>query len=337
MINKKNLELLVVGVGSIGKRHIDNIRKFNEKIDIADISNKRLNECQKKFKFINNTFLNFKNAMNKKQYDAVFICTPPHKHLEIANYAIKRNINIFIEKPLGMNTRGWQKLANICKKNKIINYVGYCHRHINYVQFAKQLLDKKIIGKIISGNIRWGSYLPDWHPWEKYNSFYMAKKSQGGGALLDESHGIDLLRYLVGEAKEVFAIVDTISGLKITSDDNAFLTLRMKNNSLFHLNFDLHSRYNRITIELLGSNGNLIIDRVHHEVSYFNVKQKKWKKFKFSKANLFEMYPKQINYFLNCLTKKTKANLDIFDAIKTQKIIDGAFLSSKRKKTIAIK
>ena len=64
----------------------------------------------------------------------------------------------------------------------------------------------------------------------------MAKKEQGGGALMDESHGIDLLRYLVGEVKEVFAVVNAISNLKITSDDNAFLTLRMKNNSLFHIN-----------------------------------------------------------------------------------------------------
>ena len=41
-------------------------------------------------------------------------------------------------------------------------------------------------------------YLPDWHPWEDYRTFYMAKKSQGGGSILDQSHIIDLSHYLLG-------------------------------------------------------------------------------------------------------------------------------------------
>ena len=184
----------------------------------------------------------------------------------------------------------------------------------------------------MSGNIRWGSYLPDWHPWEKYNSFYMAKKEQGGGALMDESHGIDLLRYLVGEVKEVFAVVDTISNLKITSDDNAFLTLRMKNNSLFHINFDLHSRYPRLSLEILGTLGNLIIDRVKMKLNIFNANNKKWKIFKFSKADLFKMYLTQADHFLNSVIKKQKPIIDILDGVKTQKVIDTSFLSSKKEK-----
>lgn len=335
--NKKNLNLLVVGVGSIGKRHINNLKYFNKNIDIVDVSKKRINECKNKFKFIKNSFLNYKDAIKEQNYDAIFICTPPHKHLEIAFYAAKNRINIFLEKPLGMNTKGWDKVIKLCLKYKLINYVAYCHRHINYIKLAKKLLKKRIIGKVVSGNIRWGSYLPDWHPWEKYNSFYMAKKEQGGGALMDESHGIDLLRYLVGEVKEVFAVVDTISNLKITSDDNAFLTLRMKNKSLFHINFDLHSRHPRLSLEILGTLGNLIIDRVKNEVKYFNANNKKWKIFKFSKADLFKMYLTQADHFLNSVIKKQKPIIDILDGVKTQKVIDTSFLSSKKKKMIKIR
>ena len=56
----------------------------------------------------------------------------------------------------------------------------------------------------------------------------MAKKNQGGGALLDESHGIDLVRYLFGEVDSVFAKVGNFSDLEISSDDNAYLTLIFK-------------------------------------------------------------------------------------------------------------
>ena len=333
-MNKKKLKILVVGVGSIGKRHIENFSTYTKNIHIVDISKSRIHECCKKFEFIDGSYLSYKEAITKNKYDAVLICTPPHKHLEIANLAAKKKLHTFIEKPLGMNVKGWNKVIKLNKKNNLINYVAYCHRHINYIKLAKKFLDQKKIGKILSGYIRWGSYLPDWHPYEKYYNFYMAKKNQGGGALMDESHGIDLLRYLVGEIKNVFAIVDTISGLKISSDDNALLTLRMKNNSLFQINFDLHSRFPRVSLEILGTEGNMFIDRIKNELSFFNIKTKKWKTLKFSQKDLLNMYRDQANYFLSCIINKRKAEVDIIDGLKTQKIIDLAFLSSKKRKLL---
>lgn len=336
-MKKKILKLLVVGVGSIGKRHIDNFKNFTKDIEIADVSKSKVDECRKRFNFVKRYYLDYRLAIKKNKYNVVLICTPPHKHLEIANLAAKNKIHTFIEKPLGMNVRGWDKVVKLNKKNKLINYVAFCHRHINYIKLAKKFLEQKKIGKIISGNIRWGSYLPDWHPWEKYYNFYMAKKKQGGGALMDESHGIDLLRYLVGEVKDVFAIVDTISGLKITSDDNAVLTLRMKNNALFQINFDLHSRFPRVSLEILGTKGNMFIDRTKNQLSIFEIKNKKWKIFKFSKSDSLRMYRDQAKYFLNCVIKKRKPEIDITDGLKTQKIIDLAFLSSKKKKILKVK
>ena len=82
-MNKKNLKILVVGVGSIGKKHIDNFKNFTKKIDIVDISKSRIRDCKRKFDFINGSFLSFKEAFKKNNYDAVLICTPPHKHLDI--------------------------------------------------------------------------------------------------------------------------------------------------------------------------------------------------------------------------------------------------------------
>ena len=84
---------------------------------------------------------------------------------------------------------------------------------------------------------------------------------------MDESHGIDLLRYLVGEVKEVFAVVDTISNLKITSDDNAFLTLRMKNNFFFTLIL-IYILDTQDSLRNFRNFGNLIIDRVKNELIF---------------------------------------------------------------------
>ena len=89
MKKKKLNKLLVVGVGSIGKRHIDNNKNFFKSIDIADLREDRLQEANSKFK-IHSMFKNYKIALNQNSYDAVLITTPPHLHLEIAKLAVKK-------------------------------------------------------------------------------------------------------------------------------------------------------------------------------------------------------------------------------------------------------
>ena len=329
--------ILVVGVGSIGKRHISNFNKYFKKIDIADTRSDRLKDVSKLYK-IRNSYKSYIDALkNHNDYSAVIICTPPHLHLDIAKEAVKKNINLFIEKPLSINSKGWKELNSKIINKKLINYVAFCHRHIKYTQKLKSLLDKKIIGKIININLRWGSYLPDWHPYEDYRSFYMAKKNHGGGALLDESHGIDLVRYLFGEVDSVFAKVGNFSDLEISSDDNAYLTLIFKEKIIGHLNFDLVARHPRIYLEINGSEGIIIWDRVEHTIKIFEIKKNKWKTLNFSKEEFMEMYPRQAKHFINCLKGKEKEKIDITDALKTQNLIDTSFSSSKYEKLLKIK
>jgi len=179
--------------------------------------------------------------------------------------------------------------------------------------------------------------LPDWHPYEDYRSFYMSKKSQGGGALMDESHGIDLLRYLFGEIKSVYADVKNISELELSSDDAALLTLEFKNGINCHANFDLISRYPRVNIEIIGSKGNIIWDRIDPEIKIYSSIEKKWRVQKFKKEDTLSMYNNQAKFFVHLLSsRKIKNFLDIDDAMKTQNIIDKSFLSSKKMKKIKL-
>ena len=165
----------------------------------------------------------------------------------------------------------------------------------------------------------------------------MAKKEQGGGALLDESHGIDLIRYLIGEIIEVSAFVGKISDLKITSDDIAILNLKTNKNSYIQINFDLLARFPRNNLEIVGTKGTIIIDRVDHYLKIFSVKNKSWKKFKYKKDDFLKMYKQQAFYFMDCINKRKRTIIDINDALKTQSIIDSAFLSSKIKRNVKIK
>jgi predicted dehydrogenase len=329
------MKLLVVGTGSIGKRHLGNFQKYFNECDIVDSRQDRIDECNEKFK-VRNSYLSYDEAFEKNEYDLALITLPPHLHLDVAKKAANKNINLFIEKPLGLNSKGWNEIAEICKKKNLINYVAYCHRHINYTKNFKEILDSNKFGRILNVSMKWGSYLPDWHPWEDYRSFYMAKKELGGGALLDESHGIDLIRYFFGEVKEVFAIVDKTSELEINSDDHALLTLRMKNNSLIQINFDLVARAPSCKMEVTAENGTLIWDRVNHKIQTYDAESKEWNEQSYTKQDFLDMYTNQTKYFVDCLKQVKQTMIDINDSIKTQDIIDKSFLSAQEKKLIKL-
>ena len=235
-----------------------------------------------------------------------------------------------------MHADGWEKLHQECEKNNLISYIGYCHKFIPYTTKLKQLMEKKIIGDVVHATMRWGSYLPDWHSWEDYKDFYMSKKDQGGGALMDESHGIDLVRFIIGEIDKVGAMVDNTSDLKMTSDDIALLILKMKNKSLVQINFDLSSRTPRINFEIVGKEGIIIWDRVDNNLKIYTTNTKKWELIKFSKEDMLQMYPIQAQHFYDCIYNKQKPLTNIKDAILTQKIIDAAFKSNKTEKFIKI-
>ena len=331
MIKKK---MLVVGVGSIGKRQISNFSKYFN-IDIADRRIDRIRETKKQYK-INNFFLDYKKAFKKNYYHAVAITVPPHLHLPLAKLAVKNNSSLFIEKPLGMSSKGWLKIHQICKKKKLLNYIAYCGRFVSYTKRLKELLKKRVIGEIYCAHLKWSSYLPDWHKHESYKKFYMSKKEQGGGSLLDDSHGIDLIRFLLGDVKTVSSTVCNLSELEMSSDDSFFGILKMKNNTIVQMSFDLFSRTPRIFVELTGSKGTIIWDRVEHTIKIYNRKTNKWKIENYDLNDLMSMYPLQAKYFHDSLVNKKKVFNDIRYAIDTQKVIDAAFLSSKRRKIVKV-
>ena len=329
-------KILIVGLGSIGKRHLKNFFKFTPNIDICDIRTDRLSEV-KNFFNIKNCFRNLNEAFESSKYDAILICTPPSSHLNIAEQAIKNNCALFIEKPLGISVTGWKDVSKICEKKKLINYVAYCHRFIPYTNFLKKIIKNKIIGKIFSGHLRWASYLPNWHPYEDYRDFYMSKKNLGGGALLDDSHGIDLIRYLLGDIKSVFGQVCNLSDLEMTSDDSIHGVMNLENKVLINISFELYETRPEISLKLTGSKGSIKWDRVKNLIEIYSKNQKKIKTYAFDLNNLMSMYTLQTKYFFNLLEGKIKNNMNnIKYAIDTQKVIDAFFKSNKLKKIIKI-
>jgi predicted dehydrogenase len=102
------------------------------------------------------------------------------------------------------------------------------------------------------------AHLADWHPWERYQDFFMASKTLGGGAILDESHWLDLMLWFFGMPEKLFAKVEKVSDLEIDSDDNVDMLVFYESGMRVSLHLDLYARPHEKSIQFAGENGTLI-------------------------------------------------------------------------------
>tara|TARA_B110000008_G_C16481067_1_gene368185 strand:- start:40 stop:540 length:501 start_codon:yes stop_codon:yes gene_type:complete len=157
----------------------------------------------------------------------------------------------------------------------------------------------------------------------------MAKKDLGGGSILDQSHIMDLIGYLFGEFKEVYAVNTNLSSLEISTDDIAEMIVNMDGGCLASIHTDIFGRGHKKCLEVKAEKGNILIDFLDNTVSVYKSDSKSIEVFnKFSKD--FNLnYIDEINNFINSCNKKDRVMTSLEEGIKTMNLILAAKQSHK--------
>ena len=190
------MKILICGLGSIGKRHANDLL-FLKKKDLIFFRERNL-VLKDKILEKKKTFTSLKKSLNEKP-EIAFICNTTSKHIDTAIECAKKGCHLFIEKPLSNNLRNLKKLEAIIKKKKIKVMIGYNMRFHPLMIKIKKLLKKNYLGNIYNVQSEWSEYLPDWHPWENYKNTYAANRKMGGGCSLTLSHELDSMYWLFGK------------------------------------------------------------------------------------------------------------------------------------------
>jgi predicted dehydrogenase len=237
-------------------------------------------------------------------------------------------MKVFLEKPIGMN---YNECALISKSFHNYIFVGYNYRWNPQFIELSDYLNKGTIGKPYFASFSIGMNLEDWHPWEKYNEFFMSDKLQGGGALLDESHFIELIIELFGIPSAIFGIQNKISSLNINSDDYVYAQLQYKN-LVVDLNLDLFKRPHESIIKIYGENGSLVCDFINKtiHVTYYQKYAQTYstiKKFEYDRNQIFIDMMKDFLTFVNSNASKPKVPFS--RGLQVMNLIDKIRVSSK--------
>tara|TARA_B100000745_G_C20136265_1_gene389485 strand:+ start:195 stop:1181 length:987 start_codon:yes stop_codon:yes gene_type:complete len=325
---------LVVGFGSIGKRHMNNLLHINKNCQIVIYSKRKdLKKLEGKNVKI---FDSLEKCLSEKP-DIGFITNETVFHVPTAKKLAESGLDLFIEKPLSNSMKNVKDLAKIVKEKKIITLMGCNLRFDRCIKKIKSLIKQKTIGKIISVKVECGTYLPDWHPYGNYSESYAGRDDLGGGVVLTCIHEIDYLYWFFGEIKEVFSITGKFSDLKIKSSDLSAIILKFKNGIIGEVHLDYFQRPELRSCKIIGTKGTIYWNSLNNEVKIFDVKKKKWiRTLKVKNYDKNKQYVDELSHFLNCVRRKEKPINGLIEGIKILKIALNIIKSSKEKKLVKI-
>src|SRR3989344_5027360 len=255
-----NLRVLVVGGGSVGRRHLANLLGFGiTNVAIVDPREDRRAELQNHFGTMT-THETEAAAYKAGQYDIVVIANPPAFHIDSGSKPIESGAHVLMEKSISHQVEGVEEfLKKADAAGKLVG-VYYVYRFFDTLQYIKTLLDQGALGKVFSAQVTFSEYLPDWHPWEKPSDWYASQKSLGGSELLDENHTVDFARWFFGEITEVTAHVARASEVTVDSDDFAELICYHNSGVISQIHQDAFGRKSRKDMWIMGEKGTIFWD-----------------------------------------------------------------------------
>ena len=326
------MKLLVIGCGSIGKRHIRNALEIgisNQNIIAVDTRDDRLQEV--KNYGVEKVFKDFEDAI-KEEFDIALICSPTSLHIKQCLTLAKLKKHLFIEKPLDSTLEGSEVLSQLVKQNKLTTMIAYIFRFAPSIEFIKKKIDENVIGKILYFRGEFSEYLPDWHPYEDYRSFYMSSKKQGGGSILDQCHIMDLCHHLIGGFESVIAINKKISSLEVDADDVSELIVKHINGVVSSIHTDIFGRKHKKFFEIKGEDGNIEWDFYKNEVKIYDTKSKEQKIYSDFEKDFNISYQNELKHFINSCKNNKETDIPLEVGIETLKLILAAEKSQETKK-----
>lgn len=322
-------KILIIGFGSIGARHFRIVKEYfpDSSIMVFRKSNKDLN-CSAQFTN------NFDEAIAFNPEIAIIAC-PATFHIKYARALLLNGCHLLIEKPIAASFFDVRDFKNLIKNSKLCCQVGYNLRHSNaFKKFKNFIIEEKLVGEILYVKSVFGQYLPTWREHIDYRKSVSAKKSLGGGILLEISHEIDYLIWLIGDFKWVSAWTGKLSDLEVDVEDTAKITCGFNRHSNIKkvvgtISLDFIRQDRARYCEVIGTKGTIKLDAVDNKIFLKDVNNEEWNQIYKSNESRDDSYRNQLSYFLDSI-RYEKFNTDSFDnSIKVLEVIEAIKISAK--------
>lgn len=326
--------LLIVGSGSVGKRHARNFAALGCRISCMDPREDRRADLVAETPCVG-TFATLEEALAGGDLDGVVIGSPPSAHLVQTTAAVAAGLPVLLEKPVSPDLAGARALRDAAAKAGVPVLLGYTWRWWPPLARARQLIEQGTIGNLLHVQFHMSAHLADWHPWERYQDFFMASSVLGGGALLDESHWIDLALWMFHLPNSVFARIEKLSGLEIDTDDNVDMLLAYGNSLRIGIHLDIFGRPHEKFIRFVGDRGTLLWSADPNRICW-GKSIAGWEHSEDFTCERNDMFVAIAQDFLQMLSGKSIAQCTLDDGVKVMRVIAAARCSNAERREISL-
>lgn len=252
--------------------------------------------------------------------DMAIVASPATSHARHSIPLIEAGIPVLIEKPLAANKSDTLAIIRAADKYKTPVAVGYCLRYLSSSIHIKKLLDRQSIGKLYNAFIEVGQYLPDWRSTKEYRDSVSANSHLGGGALLELSHELDYVQWLLGTLDSKYAILRSSEELLLNVEDSVDILATNNQGTVVSIHLDFLQRQAHRKCRFIGSEANLEWNLLKNEIVLIT-KEKDEILFSEPEWDKNKMYLNMILDFENLIFKNPNKCITLLEADSTVSLI----------------
>lgn len=292
----------IIGFGSIGERHYNNLRTIYPKFKINILTKRKDIKPDK-----NTVVLASEKDFFGQTNDIYFITNETDKHVStILKCLLQNPRGIFVEKPIAHNMKCVPEIIKLVEQNKPVFMVGYCLQFHKPLLEIKKMIDSKIIGDVMFMRSSVGQDLRTWRK-GNYKDNYSYDSSRGGGVVLDLIHDINYPAWLLGE--KIFlanGLVSKMNLFDIKSEDIAEGIFKSENGKFVSIHLDYLQNSGRRYCEVSGTKGTIVWDSTEDKIKIISNNKKT--KLKLIKQHRNDLYVDELSFFFKKVSENNGFN-----------------------------
>ncbi len=332
-----NERYLLVSLGSIGRRHLRNLRQLRPEATIAVLRQQARIDDVALPEGANVLFRDIEEAIAFAPAAAI-IAGPASAHIPIALRLAVGGVHLFLEKPISDSSDEVESLIDLCRTRELTLMVGYNLRFLPSLNQAKQCLESGLIGDVRMVRAEVGQYLPDWRPGIDYRQSVSARAELGGGVLLELSHELDYLYWFFGIPDFVTARGGRYGDLEIDVEDTVELVMEYACPArLVSVHLDMIQRAPTRQCRFVGTEGTLLWDGLTDRIDLFQAGAGSWETIatqRFEDRN--QMYIEELAHFLRCVAQGGQPLINGRNGLDVLSVIQAAKTSMAMSRSVGI-
>ena len=317
-----DLKVLIVGCGSIGKRHAQVLWELGvHNLTACDPSPAQRQSMLELLPGIA-VAEDYAEALKTGNFDAVFILTPTAMHLSMATQALNAGCHVFIEKPLANTQKGVAELQALAEEKGLLVMVGFCFRYHEVLREAKVLLEQGTIGRLVNIRAFMGEPFAEIQP--NYLNMYYSKYS-GAFELV---HDLDLAIWYAGqEVVDVKAVYGAFSDMGMEAPDSIEMLVRFQDRLAANVHLDFYHHPRQRQIDLMGTKGTISVEFASWDqatLSWYNTDTRVWNVCEYKTARN-DMFRDEDEEFLLAVLGQRELTCTVDEALKSLKAVEGVY------------